>query len=138
MTISKDIKFDCAHMLSNYEGKCANLHGHTYHGTVILEGDINPETGMLLDYNTIKDVVDVFDHAIIFSATGERNPAETELYDWACRYKMRKVELVHGKSTAETLARDIVDMFITIPTVKAVQIKLSETDGSWTTAEAYK
>lgn len=138
MTISKDIKFDCAHMLSNYEGKCANLHGHTYHGTVILEGDINPDTGMLLDYNTIKDVVDVFDHAIIFSATGERNPAETELYNWACRYKMRKVELVHGKSTAETLARDIVDMFITIPTVKAVQIKLSETDGSWTTAEAYK
>ena len=138
MTISKDIKFDCAHMLSNYEGKCANLHGHTYHGTVILEGDVNPETGMLLDYNTIKDVVDVFDHAIIFSTTGERNPAETELYNWACRYKMRKVELVHGKSTAETLARDIVDMFITIPTVKAVQIKLSETDGSWTTAEAYK
>ena len=138
MTISKDIKFDCAHMLSNYEGKCANLHGHTYHGTVILEGDISPETGMLLDYNTIKDVVDVFDHAIIFSTTGERNPAETELYNWACRYKMRKVELVHGKSTAETLARDIVDMFITIPTVKAVQIKLSETDGSWTTAEAYK
>lgn len=138
MTIGKDIKFDCAHMLSNYEGKCANLHGHTYHGTVILEGDINPETGMLLDYNTIKDVVDVFDHAIIFSATGERNPAETELYNWACRHEMRKVELVHGKSTAETLARDIVDMFITIPTVKAVQIKLSETDGSWTTAEAYK
>ena len=138
MTISKDIKFDCAHMLSNYEGKCANLHGHTYHGTVILEGDINPETGMLLDYNTIKDVVDVFDHAIIFSSTGERNPTETELYNWACRYKMRKVELVHGKSTAETLARDIVDMFITMPTVKAVQIKLSETDGSWTTAEAYK
>lgn len=138
MTISKDIKFDCAHMLSNYEGKCANLHGHTYHGTVILEGDINPETGMLLDYNTIKDTIDVFDHAIIFSAIGERNPAETELYDWACRYGMRKVELVHGKSTAETLARDIVDMFITIPTVKAVQIKLSETDGSWTTAEAYK
>lgn len=138
MTISKDIKFDCAHMLSNYEGKCANLHGHTYHGTVILEGDINPDTGMLLDYNTIKGVVDVFDHAIIFSATGERNPAETELYNWACRYKMRKVELVHGKSTAETLARDIVDMFITIPTVRAVQIKLSETDGSWTTAEAHK
>lgn len=138
MTISKDIKFDCAHMLSNYEGKCANLHGHTYHGTVILEGDINPETGMLLDYNTIKDTIDVFDHAIIFSAIGERNPAEADLYYWACRYGMRKVELVHGKSTAETLARDIVDMFITIPTVKAVQIKLSETDGSWTTAEAYK
>ena len=138
MTISKDIKFDCAHMLSNYKGKCANLHGHTYHGTVTIEGDVDPETGMLLDYNTVKDAVDVFDHAIIFSATEERNPAETELYDWACRHEMRKVELVYGKSTAEALARDIADMFIVQSTVRSVQVKLSETDGSWTVVEAYK
>ena len=138
MTIGKDIKFDCAHMLSNYEGKCANLHGHTYHGTVTLEGDVDPETGMLLDYNTVKDVVDVFDHAIIFSAAEERNDAETALFEWACTYKMRKVELVHGKSTAETLARNIAKMFIAQPTVRSVQVKLSETDGSWTVVEAYK
>ena len=81
MIISKDIKFDCAHMLSNYEGKCANLHGHTYHGTVTLEGDVNPETSMVLDYNTIKQVVDRFDHAIVFSDLKERGDAEKALGD---------------------------------------------------------
>lgn len=138
MTISKDIKFDCAHMLSDYDGKCSNLHGHTYHGTVTLEGDVNSQTSMLVDYNDIKRIVDVFDHAIIFSAAGERNPAETELYDWACRYKMRKVELVEGKSTAETLAMNIAQMFILELNVKAAHVKLSETDGSWAIAEAVK
>lgn len=138
MTISKDIKFDCAHMLSKYEGKCANLHGHTYHGTVILDGGKDPKTSMVLDYNDIKDVVDVFDHAIIFSAAEERNSAETELYEWACRYKMRKVELVHGKSTAETLAENIANMLITKPTVVAAHVRLSETDGSWAIVEVEK
>lgn len=138
MTISKDIKFDCAHMLSNYDGKCSNLHGHTYHGTVSLEGDVDHKTSMVVDYNEIKSVVDTFDHAVIFSAAEERNSAETELYDWACRYKMRKVELVHGKSTAEVLAKNIAIMLVRLPGVKHVLVELSETDGSWVTAEAYK
>ena len=138
MTISKDIKFDCAHMLSNYEGKCANLHGHTYHGTVTLDGSLDRKTGMLVDYNDIKMTVDVFDHAVIFSAAEERNPAETELYEWACRYNMRKVELVHGKSTAEVLAMNIAQMLVLKPGVTAVHVKLSETDGSWAMAEVIK
>lgn len=138
MTISKDIKFDCAHMLSNYEGKCANLHGHTYHGTVTLDGGKDRKTSMIVDYNDIKKAVDMFDHAVIFSAVEERNPAETELYEWACRYKMRKVELVHGKSTAETLAENIALILVRIPNVIAAHVKLSETDGSWAIAEATK
>lgn len=138
MTISKDIKFDCAHMLSNYEGKCANLHGHTYHGTVTLEGDVNPETGMLLDYNTIKNAVDKFDHAVIFSKSSVRNDAETELYQWARRYEMKAVELLSSKSTAEGIAECIASDLIQFPNVRSVHVRLSETDGSWTTAEAYK
>lgn len=136
MTISKDIKFDCAHMLSKYEGKCANLHGHTYHGTVTIEGDVSRKTSMVVDYNTIKEVVDTFDHAVIFSATEERNAAEAELYDWARRYKMRRVELVHGKSTAEVLAKNIAVMLARLPGVKHALVELSETDGSWAIAEA--
>lgn len=138
MTISKDIKFDCAHMLSNYEGKCSNLHGHTYHGTVTIFGTVDKHTSMLIDYNEIKKAVDVFDHAIIFSAAEERNPAETELFEWACRYKMRKVELVHGKSTAETMAENIANMLVRKIGVTAVHVRLSETDGSWAVAEVSK
>lgn len=138
MTISKDIKFDCAHMLSNYEGKCSNLHGHTYHGTVTLEGDVDPETGMLLDYNTIKQVVDKFDHAIVFSKSSARNDAETELYKWARTYEMKAVELLSSKSTAEGIAECIATDLIQFSGIKSVHVRLSETDGSWATVEAYK
>lgn len=138
MTISKDIKFDCAHMLSNYEGKCANLHGHTYHGTVTIEGDVDPETGMLLDYNIIKLAVDKFDHAVVFSKSSVRNDAETELYKWARTYEMKAVELLSGKSTAEGIAECIATDLIQFPGIRSAQVNLSETDGSWATTEAFK
>lgn len=136
MTISKDIKFDCAHMLSNYEGKCANLHGHTYHGTVTLEGDVNPETGMLLDYNRIKEVVDTFDHAIVFSDLKERGDAEKALWFWANDNNMKYVTIPDGKFTAENMATAMAQMFIAEPGVKAAHVRLSETDGSWAEAHA--
>ena len=138
MTISKDIKFDCAHMLSDYEGKCANLHGHTYHGTVTLEGDVDRSTGMLIDYNTIKNVVDKFDHAVIFSKSSVRNDAESELYQWARRYEMKAVELPSSKSTAEGIAACIASDLIQFVNVRSVHVRLSETDGSWAIAEASK
>lgn len=132
MTISKDIKFDCAHMLSNYEGKCANLHGHTYHGTVIIDGDTDVSTGMVLDYNKIKKVVDKYDHSIIFSSIDFRNGAEEDLLGWAQKNNMRYVVLPFGKSTAETLALTIAEEF---DRYGNVTVRLSETDGSW--AEAH-
>lgn len=138
MTISKDIKFDCAHMLSNYTGKCANLHGHTYHGTVTLEGQVKPETSMVLDYNVIKNVVDEFDHAIIFSEAKQRNVAETELFHWAETYEMHKVDLLNGKSTAENIAQDIAARFLAYNNIESVRVDLSETDGSTACAEASK
>lgn len=138
MTISKDIKFDCAHMLSNYDGKCSNLHGHTYHGTVTLEGDVNPETGMLLDYNRIKEIVDVFDHAIVFSALEERGEAEKALWFWANDNNMKYVTIPDGKSTAENMAATLAQKFIAEPGIKSAHVRLSETDGSWAIVEVEK
>lgn len=133
MIISKDIKFDCSHMLSNYEGKCSNLHGHTYHGTVTIEGDTDVSTGMLLDYNEIKEVVDKYDHAVIFSSTEFRGAAEENLLRWAASFGMRHVVLPFGKSTAETLALTIAEEF---DRYGNVTVRLSETDGSWAEAHA--
>lgn len=132
LTISKDIKFDCAHMLSHYEGKCANLHGHTYHGTITLTGTPDTDTSMLVDYNDIKNLVDKFDHAVLFSQYEYRNPAEQELYTWAMKHGMRSVQLPYGKTTAETIARTMVQLFKSeFPQVVEVKVRLSETDGSW-------
>lgn len=133
MIISKDIKFDCAHMLSNYEGKCANLHGHTYHGTISITGSINDTGCMVVDYNVIKKKIEPFDHAIIFSAPEYRGDAENDLMKWADEHNMHYLELPFGKSTAETLAQLFASMF---QQYGNVTVRLSETDGSWAEAHA--
>lgn len=83
--ITKSFTFDAAHKLSKYEGKCANLHGHTYKLDVTVSrgmgGFENPEHEskyvMVMDFNELKDIVqenvlDLLDHAYlndIFSHT---------------------------------------------------------------------
>lgn len=135
MIISKDIKFDCAHLLSNYEGKCANLHGHTYHGKVIINAAApSIKTGMIMDYNEIKQIVDELDHATIFSSDVYRDDVENELLDWARRHDMRYV-ILYGRSTAEGIVHYLVKRFIDdlryLDGKVTVEIQLSETDGSW-------
>lgn len=36
--VSKEFTFDAAHHLHDYEGKCKNLHGHTYRAVLGLSG----------------------------------------------------------------------------------------------------
>lgn len=136
MTISKEFKFDSAHMLSNYVGKCANLHGHTYIGVITLTGDMDFDTDMLVDYNDIKQCIDKFDHAIIFSPKHIRSAAEEALFKWACEYNMRMIEL-NSKCTAENIAQWIADdIYSSYSNVKKVVVELHETLGSTAIAVA--
>jgi 6-pyruvoyltetrahydropterin/6-carboxytetrahydropterin synthase len=69
MKIGKKFKFDAAHFIPNHPGKCRNLHGHTYQVEVELEGPIDPETGMVVDFGEIKEEVgklmDKLDHCCL-------------------------------------------------------------------------
>lgn len=56
--ITKEFKFDSAHNLIRYHGKCENLHGHTYKLKVTLEGTIEPDSGMLIDFGDLKKIVE--------------------------------------------------------------------------------
>ena len=69
MEITKIFTFDMAHRLSFHEGKCWNLHGHTYKLEVTVNGDAD-ENGMVIDFNDLKKiikdkVVNVLDHATV-------------------------------------------------------------------------
>ena len=55
MLLCRDFKFDAAHNLIHYHGKCERLHGHTYHLRVTLEGEPDSE-GMIYDFVDLKDV----------------------------------------------------------------------------------
>ncbi len=56
MFVSKEFKFDAAHNLVRYHGKCEKLHGHTYKLRVTLKGTPN-EDGMVYDFVELKKVV---------------------------------------------------------------------------------
>ena len=56
MLLSKDFKFDAAHNLIHYHGKCEKLHGHTYRLRVVVEGQPDSE-GMIIDFIELKQIV---------------------------------------------------------------------------------
>lgn len=78
-TISRKAHFNAAHRLYRKDwsdekndlvfGKCnnPNFHGHNYELIVNISGEINPETGFVMDVKTLADLIklhieDAFDH----------------------------------------------------------------------------
>lgn len=53
--VSKEFTFDAAHHLHCYEGKCKNLHGHTYKVVFGISG-IPGETGITVDFGDVKEI----------------------------------------------------------------------------------
>lgn len=53
--VSKEFTFDAAHHLHCYEGKCKNLHGHTYKVVFGISGYVN-EIGLAIDFGDIKEI----------------------------------------------------------------------------------
>ncbi|MCI7480239.1 MAG: 6-carboxytetrahydropterin synthase QueD [[Pasteurella] aerogenes] len=78
--VSKEFSFDMAHILDGHDGKCQNLHGHTYKLQVEVSGDLvleGAKKGMVVDFTDVKRVVkeailDPMDHAFIYDTTSER------------------------------------------------------------------
>ncbi len=73
--VSKQFNFEAAHALLGYDGKCKNIHGHSYKMFVTIKGEPindpnNVKNGMVLDFGDLKrivknNIVDVYDHALI-------------------------------------------------------------------------
>ncbi|KMQ28849.1 MULTISPECIES: 6-carboxytetrahydropterin synthase QueD [Bacillus cereus group] len=53
--VSKEFTFDAAHHLHCYEGKCKNLHGHTYKVVFGISGYVNA-IGLAIDFGDIKEI----------------------------------------------------------------------------------
>lgn len=79
MKVCRREQFNCAHRLNNPNwsseknleifGKCnsPNFHGHNYVLETWIEGDVDPETGYLMDTKILKEIIkaqvsDPFDH----------------------------------------------------------------------------
>ena len=75
--ITKEFTFETGHAPYGYDGKCRNVHGHSYHLSVTVIGQpianiSEVKLGMVMDFGDLKkvvkeEVVDPFDHATVFN-----------------------------------------------------------------------
>ncbi len=89
--IYKEFRFEAAHKLPNYHGKCSRLHGHSWVGRVYVKGnkliDHGPKQGMIIDYGDISQYIqplldDFLDHYYLNETTGLENPTSENISRW--------------------------------------------------------
>jgi 6-pyruvoyltetrahydropterin/6-carboxytetrahydropterin synthase len=95
VAIYKEVQIDASHRLLHYKGKCANLHGHRWKVEVWICGEPDATTGILLDYNVIKQTIGKYDHQIILNRDDPMVP---------CIEKFQHVITTDGDPTSELLA----------------------------------
>lgn len=78
ISITKKIEFETAHRLSDYNGPCREIHGHTYKLEMTISGPVQEETDMVLDFKILKKilksaVLNHLDHALILKDNPENH-----------------------------------------------------------------
>lgn len=111
-TLITKTEFDSAHFLKDYEGKCANIHGHRW--TVEMEAGSESLTeeghlrGMIVDFSRLKEDLreetDNLDHSLIIEA-GSLMPKTLE----ALEEEGLRVIALPFRPTAENLAKYFYD-----------------------------
>ena len=97
--ITKQFDFETGHALYGYDGKCKNVHGHSYKlsvtviGTPIADTN-NVKCGMVIDFGDLKkivssEIVDKFDHATVFN---KNTPHSIALSDKTCSHEISNPE----------------------------------------------
>lgn len=136
--ITKQFSFETGHALYGYDGKCKNVHGHSYKLSVTVSGkpisDANHvKFGMVIDFGDLKkivkeEIVDLFDHATVFNKNTPHVELANELIN-----RGHHVLLVDYQPTSEMMvidfAKKIKDRLPS--TIHLHSIKLQETDTSF-------
>ena len=136
--ITKQFSFETGHALYGYDGKCKNVHGHSYKLSVTVIGNpitdkSNVKYGMVLDFGDLKkivksEVVDVFDHATVFNKNTPHIELAKELEN-----RDHSVILVDYQPTSENMVVDFAEKISSrLPAhIKLFSLRLQETETSF-------
>ena len=112
--ITKQFTFETGHALYGYDGKCKNVHGHSYKLSVTVLGTPitdrgNVKFGMVIDFGDLKkivkeEIVDQFDHATVFNKTTPHIELANELMK-----RDHDVILVDYQPTSENMVIDFAE-----------------------------
>lgn len=136
--ITKQFSFETGHALYGYDGKCKNVHGHSYKLSVTVIGTPisdrnNVKFGMVIDFSDLKkivkeDIVDIFDHATVFNETTPHIELAQEL-----KSRGHEVILVNYQPTSENMVIDFAEKIKKrLPeAIKLHSLRLQETETSF-------
>ena len=136
--ITKLFSFETGHALYGYDGKCRNVHGHSYKLSVTVIGEPisnnkNVKYGMVIDFGDLKkivkgEIVDVFDHATVFNKNRPHVELAKELSD-----RGHNVLLVDYQPTSEMMVIDFAEKIQKFlpENIQLHSLKLQETDSSF-------
>ena len=109
--ITKTFDFEAAHALDGYEGKCKDIHGHSYHLETTFIGtpkkdENQPDCGMVVDFSAVKKVVKtkiipLFDHRLILRKDTRFKEIESI---------NARIRLVDYQPTCENMLIEIVEI----------------------------
>ena len=136
--ITKQFSFETGHALYGYDGKCRNVHGHSYKLSVTVIGkpiddSSHVKFGMVIDFSDLKkvvkeEIVNVFDHATVFNKNTPHVELAKELSD-----RGHNVLLVNYQPTSEMMVIDFAEKIKNrLPqTIQLHSLKLQETATSY-------
>ncbi len=89
MTIFRTFRFHSARYLPKLEDNhiCKKMHGHTFNLTVYVKGEIDNQTGFVIDFYEIDTVVNKLiiskiDHKVLNEIDGLENPTSEIVSKW--------------------------------------------------------
>ena len=135
--VTKEFYFETGHALYGYDGKCKNVHGHSYKLAVTVIGkpiadSSHVKFGMVIDFGDLKkivksEIVEKFDHATVFN----KNTPHIELAN-ELKQRGHNVILVDYQPTSEMMLIDFAAIIKKqLPaTIKLHSLKLQETGTS--------
>tara|TARA_R110001592_G_scaffold307299_2_gene580819 strand:- start:347003 stop:347437 length:435 start_codon:yes stop_codon:yes gene_type:complete len=134
LRVNKLFKWEMAHVLDFHDGKCKNIHGHTYQLEVGIKGSVKPlankpDSGMIIDFTVLKNIVNEqivakLDHTLVIwekSKWLEKCEGHTQLMTMPVQ------------PTVENLLMWIVEQLLAaLPSeVELCQVRMRETPTSW-------
>lgn len=135
--LTKIFHFEAAHALMGYDGRCRNIHGHSYEMRVTIKGmpiidPSSPKNGMVMDFGDLKkivneEIVDHYDHAFIIN-----DQMPKDFIEEVKRHYERIIVLPYQPTTELMLLDFSKRIKKRLPQhVSLVKIFLKETEGSY-------
>lgn len=134
MKIAKEFRWEMGHRLSFHDGKCINLHGHSYKALIEIEGD-KDKNGMVLDYYELKKwvrpVIEELDHAFMVYEQDQ------QLVRILKEINSKHV-IVDFESTAENISEYLLNRILQNKAeynIRKVKVRVYETENTYAETE---